>query len=272
MASHGETLHNEAASILLQMVSPPPPRPLVNLSPPRAAVASVSPAALLTPRRSSPVLPSRARELLSASSTSGLALQLSPGQMSGRKRARSTHVKQPAHVRGGIDKSQCASYCARSGWCANCTKSRPPATRELAAMSPASSNAAPPNSVFRTERLYRARAAWKSLLEQVPPPGSRQVWLPPREIVFTATEHGILPSTALALRQSYAVCSTEQARGGGQSATAELCAVLSAVGSTFIASVDESLQRSMVGFPPAAPRNFMPLAQQTVIATSRCLP
>ena len=77
---------------------------------------------------------------------------------------------------------------------------------------------------------------------------------------------------ALALRQSYAVCSTEQARGGGQSATAELCAVLSAVGSTFIASVDESLQRSMVGFPPAAPRNFMPLAQQTVIAASRCLP
>lgn len=96
--------------------------------------------------------------------------------------------------------------------------------------------------------LLKARDTWRKLIALIPEKMPRRGWLPPYELFISAIEQGILPSTALNLKQSHAVCLTERSRGGGRNQCETFIALLRAVGSSFINSVDES-----VGSPSPAP-------------------
>jgi len=89
-------------------------------------------------------------------------------------------------------------------------------------------------------RLREAREVWLKLLSMIPTKMGRKIWLPPRDVFMDATDRGILPCTAVTLRQSFAVCCTERARGGGRVQCTEFLEQLRAVGISFIASLDSA--------------------------------
>lgn len=166
-----------------------------------------------------------------------------------RKRGRddqdsTDHSFQPGHkLQHLAEEPQGRHFCTPLGQSTSCSDVDPPQQQRNCSGAQAS------NSL---SGLIEARDRWQDLLSRIPKGRHAIRWLPPLDVLMRTIEHGLDPYEAFKLRQMYATCHTERARGGGGEQCRQFLAMLRGMGTSFVASVNESLSANHLT-PPTPP-------------------
>lgn len=119
------------------------------------------------------------------------------------------------------------------------------------------SGAQPPTQM---SDLVKACDAWNALLSLLPQGRHEVKWLPPHDAFMHTISQGICPSEAFKLKQMYATCHTERARGGGREQCRELLDFIRVIGTSFVNSIKQSFaHEERVRWHPALTLTRAPL-------------